>query len=72
MHVAQDRLDVKQKKRSNLFNWRGQFTPEFVEYLLEMFANPHSHVLDPFSGSGTVLQECARMNLQACGFEINF
>ena len=71
MHVVQERLDVKTKKRSNLFNWRGQFTPEFVEYLLEMFAAPGSNVLDPFSGSGTVLQECARMNLPACGFEIN-
>lgn len=71
MHVVQERLDVKIKKRSNLFNWRGQFTPEFVEYMLEMFANPDSNVLDPFSGSGTVLQECARMNLRACGFEIN-
>jgi hypothetical protein len=39
MNLIQDRLNVTQKKRSNLFNWRGQFTPEFVEYILKQFTN---------------------------------
>src|SRR5205085_10239019 len=59
------------KKRSNIFNWRGQFTPEFVEYLLKTFTKTGDHILDPFSGSGTVLQEAARLDLAATGFEIN-
>jgi DNA modification methylase len=71
MYLEQEKLDVTEKKRSNLFNWRGQFTPEFVEYLLKCFAKPGYHILDPFSGSGTVLQESARMELSATGFEIN-
>jgi hypothetical protein len=29
------RLDLANKTRSNIFEWRGQFTPEFVEYLLD-------------------------------------
>lgn len=71
MVLTQDKLDVKNKSRSNLFNWRGQFTPEFVEYMLEKFTSKGDKVLDPFAGSGTVLQECARRDLSAIGYEIN-
>lgn len=71
MILEQDKLDVIFKTRSNLFNWRGQFTPEFVEYILTSFAKKGDHVFDPFSGSGTVLQESARLGFKATGFEIN-
>lgn len=71
MILEQDKLDVISKTRSNLFNWRGQFTPEFVEYILTSFAKKGDHVFDPFSGSGTVLQESARLGFKATGFEIN-
>ena len=71
MNLLQDKLDVLAKKRVNLFNWRGQFTPEFVEYILQNFTKQEDFILDPFSGSGTVLQEAARLNLQATGIEIN-
>lgn len=68
--LERERLDVRGKSRSNLFNWRGQFTPEFIEYLLEKFP-PHVGVLDPFCGSGTVIVECARRGIPAVGCEIN-
>jgi len=71
MILEQDKLDVITKKRSNLFNWRGQFTPEFVEYILTSFACEGDTIFDPFSGSGTVLQESARLGFGATGFEIN-
>ena len=71
MILEQEKLDVTTKKRSNLFNWRGQFTPEFVEYILSSFTKKGDHIFDPFSGSGTVLQESARIGLKATGFEIN-
>ena len=71
MILEQEKLDVITKKRSNLFNWRGQFTPEFVEYILTSFAKEGDHIFDPFSGSGTVLQESARLGFKATGFEIN-
>jgi len=71
MNLEQERLDVTTKKRSNLFNWRGQFTPEFVEYILQTFTKEGEFVCDPFSGSGTVLLEASRQNLIATGFEIN-
>jgi len=65
------RLNVEEKNRSNLFNWRGQFTPQFIDYLLETYARPGQRVLDPFCGSGTVLQEAAAHRLAATGLEIN-
>jgi DNA modification methylase len=71
MKLSQDKLDVLTKKRSNLFNWRGQFTPEFVEYILQTFTKKGDFVLDPFCGSGTVLLEAARLNLKVTGIEIN-
>lgn len=71
MNLIQDRLDVTNKTRTNLFNWRGQFTPDFADYILESFGITNSAVIDPFSGSGTVLLECARRNLSGQGFEIN-
>ena len=69
--LEQAKLDVSHKTRANLFNWRGQFTPELIEHLLDRYATPHAIVADPFAGSGTVLLECARRGLDAHGFEIN-
>lgn len=69
--LAQEKLDVLFKKRSNIFNWRGQFTPEFVEYLIDNFANEDMVIVDPFSGSGTVLSEAARKGIKCFGLEIN-
>lgn len=69
--LLQSRLDVANKSRSNIFNWRGQFTPQFVDYLLEEFASDASAVADPFCGSGTVLLEAAARDLNAFGVEIN-
>lgn len=69
--LEQDMLNVTEKRRANFFNWRGQFTPQFVDYLLANFAEEGCVVFDPFSGSGTVLLECARKNLSCYGSEIN-
>jgi hypothetical protein len=69
--LDQAKLDVVGKRRSNIFNWRGQFTPQLIEYLLDIFAAPSQYVLDPFCGSGTVLLEAAIKNLPAGGCEIN-
>jgi hypothetical protein len=70
-HLDRQKLDVVNKTRSNIFGWRGQFTPEFVEYLLDEANEGTGLVVDPFCGSGTVLQECAARNRAAHGFEIN-
>ena len=69
--LDREKLDVVNKTRSNIFGWRGQFTPEFVAYLLDEANEGTGLVVDPFCGSGTVLQECAARNRAAHGFEIN-
>ncbi len=69
--LDQEKLDVAQKTRANLFNWRGQFTPELVEYLLVNYSAPGDIVADPFVGSGTVLLESVRKGLRCQGLEIN-
>ena len=69
--LEQNKLDVVEKQRSNMFNWKGQFTPQFVEYMLSCYTDEDSVVADPFLGSGTVLYESTRRNLPCVGFEVN-
>ncbi|MCP4350165.1 MAG: site-specific DNA-methyltransferase [Desulfobacterales bacterium] len=65
------KLNVVNKTRSNPFCWRGQFTPELIEYFLDVHAKPNSLVCDPFSGSGTVLLESIKKDLDVIGCEVN-
>lgn len=69
--ISKALLNIEEKSRSNLFAWRGQFSPQLIECLLDAYCLPTSTVLDPFAGSGTVLCEAAAMLLPAFGFEIN-
>jgi SAM-dependent methyltransferase len=69
--VPQRLLDIEDKNRSNLFAWRGQFSPQLIECLLDAYCLSDSVVLDPFAGSGTVLFEAAARSLRAYGFEVN-
>ena len=67
----QNKLNVNDKRRSNPFSWRGQFTPELIDYLLDVHHKEGGLVADPFSGSGTVLLESIRRNADAVGCEVN-
>jgi SAM-dependent methyltransferase len=69
--IPQERLNIADKERSNLFPWNGQFSPQLVEALLQTYARPGNFVLDPFLGSGTVLYEAGLCGLPAFGSEIN-
>ena len=69
--IEQGELNIENKMRSNLFNWNGQFSPQFIEALLNKYAEKGMVVIDPFLGSGTVLSECARKGLRAYGTELN-
>jgi SAM-dependent methyltransferase len=69
--ILQARLNIEDKRRSNFFSWRGQFSPQLIECLLMAYCPPDSVVLDPFAGSGTVLYESAATRLAAFGYEIN-
>jgi hypothetical protein len=64
-------LNIEDKLRSNLFAWRGQFSPQLIESLLGSYVEPWAAVLDPFMGSGTVLVEAARCGHAVYGTEVN-
>ena len=65
------KLNVISKTQTNPFNWRGQFTPDLVAYLLDTFAKEGCVIADPFSGSGTVLLESAKRGYSCIGLDIN-
>ena len=69
--VCQGRLDVARRLRTNPLPWTGQFSPQFVEALLQTYAPERGTVLDPFVGSGTSLVEAARTGLSAIGADLN-
>ena len=69
--LDQAHLDIDDKKRVNLLAWRGQFSPQFVQAILENYADKDDVVLDPFVGSGTVLVESASLGHEAFGYEVN-
>jgi len=66
-----DVLNIANKTRANLLFWRGQFSPQLIEALLQAYVQPNDYVLDPFVGSGTVLLESGRAGIRAVGVEIN-
>lgn len=69
--IPQGELNIDNKTRSNLFNWNGQFSPQFIEALLSKYAEKDFVVIDPFLGSGTTVSECARQGIEAYGTELN-
>jgi 16S rRNA G966 N2-methylase RsmD len=69
--LPQDRLDLPTRGRLSLLPWKGQFTPEFVDVLLDVYLPKGGSVLDPFAGSGTVLFEASRRGVASHGAEIN-
>ncbi len=70
-YLDQARLDIGAKQRMSRFPWKGQFSPDLIDYLLESFCKKPSTVLDPFCGSGTVLYESIRKGHSAIGVEVN-
>jgi DNA methylase len=69
--LPQTILNIEEKSRSNLFTWRGQFSPQLIENLLRAYCPIGATILDPFSGSGTTLYEAGRLGMPAYGFELN-
>ena len=59
------------RERLSRLPWKGQFTPEFVDVLLDAYLPDGGVVLDPFAGSGTVLFEAARRGMKSYGAEIS-
>jgi tRNA G10 N-methylase Trm11 len=69
--LPQNLVDISDKKRSNLFTWRGQFSPQLIESLIQNYAKKGDVLYDPFCGSGTLLIEAAHNNYKSYGTELN-
>ncbi|MFD1808542.1 DNA methyltransferase [Gemmobacter lanyuensis] len=67
----QNLLDITEKERTSVLPWKGQFSPQLVEFLISRYSAPNKTILDPFCGSGTVLYEAAQMGCGAIGLDIN-
>lgn len=68
--LSQTMLDMSARERLSRLPWKGQFTPEFVDVMLDAYLPNGGVVLDPFAGSGTVLFEAARRGMESYGAEI--
>lgn len=71
LEIEQSLLNIENKERSNIFTWNGQFSPQFVEVILDKYAKEGDIILDPFLGSGTVIYESGLKGLTAYGVELN-
>ena len=69
--LDQGRLNIEDKSRASRLPWRGQFSPEFVEYIMKEVCNDSRSFLDPFCGSGTVLFEATARGCASWGAEVN-
>lgn len=69
--IEQSLLNIDERVRTSTFAWKAQFSPQFIEALLSKYAPENCVAYDPFSGSGTVLHECARFGFGAIGTELN-
>lgn len=69
--LCPNKLNIVDKARTSRFTWRGQFSPELIEYLLSTLFKDAQSIYDPFSGSGTVLFEASLLGKKSIGSEIN-
>ncbi|ABY36636.1 MAG TPA: hypothetical protein DEF43_11240 [Chloroflexus aurantiacus] len=69
--LPQEVLNIATRSRKNLLPWRGQFSPQLVEVLLQSYAPQGGTVLDPCMGSGTVLYEAAHLGSPVYGIDVN-
>ena len=71
-------INGKQKRQSTrysvhgLHEYKGKFNPQVVRGILNLLGvSEKANILDPFSGSGTTLIECAHAKMKAIGWDIN-
>lgn len=69
--LSQRELDLGKGRNTNIFAYRGQFSPDLIANLIDKYAKPESVILDPFCGCGTTLFEAGKQNHSAIGSDIN-
>ncbi|MGP0151532.1 DNA methyltransferase [Pantoea ananatis] len=68
---AEEQLNIIERTRTSILPWRGQFSPELVEYLIDTVCESSKVIYDPFCGSGTVLLESVLKKKSSVGSEVN-
>lgn len=71
VEITQALLNIDDKNRSNLLAWKGQFSPQLIDVLIEHYAGEADTILDPFMGSGTVLCEGLARGHHVIGADVN-
>lgn len=71
MNFEQSKLNIAERSRTSRLPWRGQFSPEFIEYIINTVCYESEVIYDPFCGSGTVLFESSLLGKKSVGSEIN-
>ena len=69
--ISQDLLNLDNNRRTNPFNYRGQFSPDLIKTLLKYYSQKKISVFDPFLGCGTVIYQSIKLGLSSYGSEIN-
>jgi SAM-dependent methyltransferase len=55
----------------NIHRYSGKFIPQIASRAVELLTRPGELVVDPYSGSGTTLLECAQLRRRAIGVDLN-
>lgn len=71
IEFKKSQLNISERTRTSILPWKGQFSPELIEYLINHSCAESTCVYDPFCGSGTVLFESILMNKHSVGTEVN-
>ena len=64
-------IDERDKKGKHANVYHGNFVPQIPYQLISRYTKPQDLVLELFSGSGTTLFECEKLNRKYIGFDIN-
>lgn len=64
-------IDKRDNSGKHENNYHGNFIPQIPNQLIRRYTNKNETVLELFTGSGTTLYECEKLNRNYIGFDIN-
>ena len=64
-------IDKRDSSGKHENNYHGNFIPQIPNQLIRRYTNHGDTVLELFTGSGTTLYECEKLNRNYIGFDIN-